>query len=89
MNTRLTLDKAGRIVIPKLLRDELHLGPGDALELDFEGEAITLRPVRGTTPLTKERGVWVFRTGQPLSTATTDDMLHRIRDERDIDNLGR
>ena len=89
MNTRLTLDKAGRIIIPKLLRDELHLGPGDTLELDFAGEAITLRPVRGTAPLTKERGVRVFRTGQPLSAATTDDMLHRIRDERDIDNLGR
>lgn len=89
MGTRLTLDKAGRIVIPKSVRDELQLGHGDALELEFVGEEITLRPVRGTVPLTKERGVWVFRTGQPLSVATTDEVLRRIRDERHVDNLGR
>jgi len=88
MNTRLTLDKAGRIVIPKPLREELRLGPGDALELEFAGEEITLRQVRGTAPLTKERGVWVFRSGQPLTAATTDEMLRRIRDERDRENLG-
>ena len=88
MNTRLTLDKAGRVVIPKPLREELHLGPGDSLELEFAGEEITLRPVRGTAPLTKERGVWVFRTGQPLTAAVTDEALRRIRDERDKGNLG-
>ena len=89
MNTRLTLDKAGRVVIPKRLREELHLGPGDALELEVAGEEITLRPVRGTAPLTKERGVWVFRTGQPLSAVSTDEMLRQVRSERDADNLGR
>jgi AbrB family looped-hinge helix DNA binding protein len=88
MNTRLKLDKAGRIVIPKALQDELRLEPGDALELKSAGETITLRPVRGTTPLTKERGVWVYRTGQPLSAAVTDETLRRIRDDRDRDNLG-
>ena len=88
MTTRLTLDKAGRIVIPKRLRDELRLGPGDALELECAGEQITLRPVRGTAPLTKERGVWVFRTGQPVSAAVTDEILCRIRAERDQENLG-
>jgi AbrB family looped-hinge helix DNA binding protein len=66
MNIRLTLDKAGRIVIPKPLREELRLEPGDDLEMESSGEEITLRPVRGTGPLTKEHGVWVFRTGQPM-----------------------
>jgi len=88
MNTRLTLDKAGRIVLPKPLRDALHLGPGDSLELEFAGEEITLRPVRGTAPLTKERGVWVFRVGQPLTAEVTDETLRRIRDERDRESLG-
>ncbi len=32
MNIRLTIDKAGRIVIPKALREELNLEPGDSLE---------------------------------------------------------
>jgi AbrB family looped-hinge helix DNA binding protein len=89
MNTRLVIDKAGRVVIPKPLRDELHLEPGDSLEAESSGEQITLRPVRGTGPLTKEHGVWVFHAGHPLSTSTTDDMLEKIREERDLVNLGK
>ena len=83
------MDKAGRVVLPKLLREELHLEPGDALELESGGEQITLRPVRGTGPLAKEHGVWVFRTGRPLPASATDELLQRIREERDMANLGK
>lgn len=89
MNTRLIIDKAGRVVIPKPLREELHLEPGDALEIDSAGEQIILRPVRGTGPLSKEHGVWVFHTGQPLPASATDEMLQQIRAERDRSNLGK
>ena len=85
----LTIDKAGRVVIPKPLREQLHLEPGDTLEVESAGEQITLRPIRGTGPLTKEHGVWVFHSGQPLDDSATDEMLRRIRDERDLANLGR
>jgi AbrB family looped-hinge helix DNA binding protein len=88
MNTRLVIDKAGRVVIPKPLREELHLEPGDALEMESAGEQITLRPARGTGPLTMEHGVWVFYAGQPLSASATDEMLRQIREERDQANLG-
>jgi AbrB family looped-hinge helix DNA binding protein len=94
MHVRLTIDKAGRIVIPKPLREELHLEPGDDLELESAGEEITLRPVRGTGPLTQEHGVWVFRThgkpgqaGQAMAASTTDEMLRQIRADRDLVNL--
>jgi AbrB family looped-hinge helix DNA binding protein len=89
MTARITLDKAGRVVIPKPLRDELNLGPGDALQLEAEGEKITLRPVRGAIPLRKERGIWVYRTGQTLSASTTNDVLRKVREERDQQNLGK
>ncbi|HTS48276.1 MAG TPA: AbrB/MazE/SpoVT family DNA-binding domain-containing protein [Bryobacteraceae bacterium] len=88
MSIRLTIDKAGRVVIPKPLREELHLEPGDALDLESAGEQITLRPVRGTGPLAKEHGVWVFHSGQPLRASATDEMLEQIRKERDLANLG-
>ena len=88
MYTRIIIDKAGRVVIPKPLREELRLEPGDALEIENAGEQITLRPVRGTGPLTKEHGVWVFHTGQPLPASVTDEMLQRIREERDLANFG-
>ncbi|PYT32451.1 MAG: hypothetical protein DMG57_01785 [Acidobacteria bacterium] len=83
MTTILTLDKAGRVVLPKPLRDELELAAGDTLELESRGEQIMLRPVRGSAPLQKERGIWVYRTGRPLTAATTDQTLRQIREERD------
>ena len=89
MNTHVIIDKAGRVVIPRPLRKELHLEPGDALEMESAGERITLRPVRGTGPLTKEHGVWVFHTGQALPASATDEMLQQIREERDLANLGK
>jgi AbrB family looped-hinge helix DNA binding protein len=89
MTTRLTIDRAGRVVIPKPVREELHLEPGDALEMESAGEQITLRLVRGTGPLCKEHGVWVFHSGQALPASATDDMLQHIRKERDLANLGK
>ena len=88
MSMRLTLDKGGRIVIPKMLREALQLEPGDMVELERAGDELTLRPVRGTGPLLKEQGVWVFRSGQPLATSTTDAVLEQLRTERDVANLG-
>jgi len=86
MTTKLTLDKAGRVVLPKPLRDELQLVAGDTLELESRGEQITLRPVRGGTPLQKGHGIWVYRTGRPLTAATTDQTLRQIREERNQEN---
>jgi AbrB family looped-hinge helix DNA binding protein len=87
MNTRLTIDGAGRVVLPKPVRDELDLGPGDFLELESAGDKITLRPLRAAAPLTKEQGVWVFRTGQPLAATVTEAVLQQVRNDRDKHNF--
>ena len=88
MNARLIIDKAGRVVIPKPVREALQLEPGDALELESGGEQITLRPARGVGPLRNEHGIWVLHTGEPLPASVTDDLLGQIREERDLANLG-
>ena len=88
MNTTVTLDNAGRVVIPKSLRDELQLEPGDTLELESEGESMTLRPVRSLSPLRKEHGVWVFRGNKRLPATATDEVLQDLRHERDRNNRG-
>ncbi len=85
----LVIDKAGRVVIPKTVREELQLEAGDSLEMERVGEQIILRPVRGAGPLMKEHGVWVFRAGQSVSASATDGMLQQIREERDLANLGK
>lgn len=82
VTTKLTIDKAGRVVIPKQLRDELHLAAGDRLQLESSGGAITLRPVQETAPLQKEHGFWVYRTGHPLKGLSIPDWIDRGREER-------
>ena len=82
MNTTVTLDSAGRVVIPKILRDELGLAPGDALALESDGERVTLRPVRPGSALRKEQGIWVFRSGRKISASETDHVLEDLREER-------
>jgi AbrB family looped-hinge helix DNA binding protein len=88
MNAKLTVDKAGRIVLPKPIREKLQLAPGDELELESMDDRITLRPLRGTAQLRKKRGVWVFHCGEPLSVATVEETIEQIRRERDDRNLG-
>lgn len=79
---QVTIDKAGRIVLPKPLRDHLRLNPGDTLELAVEGEQVKLSPRRIAPPLQKERGVWVFRTGEPLRAEEVRQTLTAVREQR-------
>jgi AbrB family looped-hinge helix DNA binding protein len=44
MATTLSIDKAGRIVIPKAIREKLHLEPGRTLLAEVVGDRIELSP---------------------------------------------
>ncbi len=89
MNTTLTVDKAGRVVLPKPVRDELQLQPGDSLELESSEDRIVLRPHRGGAGLHKKQGIWVFSTGEPISAEATDEILRQIRRERELSFIGK
>jgi AbrB family looped-hinge helix DNA binding protein len=88
MATKLTIDKLGRIVLPKPVREKLQLSAGDELELESLDDRITLRPLRGTAQLRKKHGVWVFHSGEPLSAATVQETIEQGRRERDDRSLG-
>jgi len=83
------MDKAGRIVLPKSVREELQLGPGDSLELESSEEQILLRPARGRGRIFKENGMWVFDSGELLTVEAVNKTIRRVREERDRRNLGR
>ena len=46
MNSSLTLDPAGRVVLPAAVRKALGVGPGSRLILSLEGQVVTLTPMR-------------------------------------------
>ena len=88
MSSKVTLDQAGRVVLPKALRYELRLSPGDTLDLTVQGEEVTLRPRRNLAPLQKKQGIWVFGTGKPMASDETEEALRNLRAQRDRQNAG-
>lgn len=82
MNATITVDRAGRVVLPKPVRDKLQLSAGDSLELESSEGQIILRPVRGTAQMRMRDGIWVFRTGQPISAASVNETIQQVRNER-------
>jgi AbrB family looped-hinge helix DNA binding protein len=80
MKNTVSVDKAGRVVLPKPLRDKLRLAAGDQLLIESEGERMTLRPVRPQATMKKEYGIWVYQ-GE-LSEASIPDLIERERENR-------
>jgi len=83
MVVKASIDKAGRLVLPKPLRDKLRLAPGDGVLLESEGEQITLRPDRPQATLKKKRGIWVYhgsRTDISLSELIDHEREKRSRE---------
>jgi len=88
MTTTLTLDKAGRVVLPKPVRDAMQLRAGDSLELERADDRIVLRPVRAFVGLRKKQGMWVFDVGEPVTVESVNNTLREIREERETNLLG-
>jgi len=89
MNTKLSLDRAGRVVLPKPVREQLQLEPGESLEMESFDDCIVLRPVRGNAGLHKKQGVWVFRGSEPVKASVVEDTLQSVREERNKILLGK
>lgn len=79
---RTTIDKAGRLVIPRALRDRIGLVGGGEVELELDGAAVRIQPVSGND-LKDVAGLLVIpTTGTPL----TGDL---VRELIDADRHGR
>lgn len=74
-----TLDKFGRVVIPKQVREDLGLSPGSVLKIEERAEEIVLKPVAESSPLVVKDGILVF-TGEVEGDLET--VLRRERNER-------
>jgi AbrB family looped-hinge helix DNA binding protein len=74
---RTTIDKAGRLVIPKSLRDRLGLHPGE-VELTADGAALRVEPVAGDALVAHGNWLTIPASGEPLS-------VEQVRDLRDAD----
>lgn len=73
------IDRAGRVVIPKEVRDRLSLAPDAQLELDTEGDSIRLTPVRPRSRSIVEVDGWPVIAPASGHTVTDAD-VQRWRD---------
>ena len=87
MKARVTIDKRGRVVLPKPLRDELGLRAGDALDAEISGDEFTLRPIRTRARMWKENGLSVFSFGDDPISVDVQEAIDQIREERDRANF--
>jgi AbrB family looped-hinge helix DNA binding protein len=79
MNTIITVDRAGRLVLPKAIRDRHGLEPGSELEITDAGSEIRLRPVAEASPLREVNGFLVY-TGR--FSGDQADPVHQDRAAR-------
>jgi AbrB family looped-hinge helix DNA binding protein len=73
-----TLDRFGRISIPKDVRDDMGLEPGAVLQIQKEGEKIILQPVHGEPKIVEKKGILVF-TGAAVGDVGAALHEHRKR----------
>ncbi len=88
MNAIAEIDKAGRIVVPKKLRDALHLVPGTRLRLHQQGETIVLQPETSHRGLAMKNGMPVYYTGRPIPPEAVD-WIRQGYDERAEELMGK
>jgi len=73
-----TIDKFGRVILPKPVRDGLDLEAGSVLVVEEIEEGIVLKPVREAPDIVDEDGVLVF-VGEPTGNigAATDSLRRK------------
>jgi AbrB family looped-hinge helix DNA binding protein len=80
---RVTIDKAGRVVVPKHLRDELGLTPEVVLEIDIvDGHIEISAPHEPADLVTGPHGPSIAATGTPLADKGVRDTLEAVRERR-------
>jgi AbrB family looped-hinge helix DNA binding protein len=82
---RTTIDKAGRIVVPKALRDAMGLEAGHEIELTFTDGRIEIDVPAIDVRLERRDGLLVAVPTQPVPVLTAEmvrAVIEELRDER-------
>jgi len=75
----LRIDKAGRVILPKPVRDRLGLREGTALEMQETQDGVILKAVENRPAMTRRDGLWIYTGELPAGF----DTVQAIRDDRE------
>jgi len=85
MRATVEMDKSGRLVVPKKMREALHVQAGALFEVEERDEGIYLRPLH-REPLLVRRGGLLVMAGGPSAGYATRDLVGEDREDR-LDTL--
>jgi AbrB family looped-hinge helix DNA binding protein len=79
---RTTIDKAGRLVIPRQLRERVGLAEGGEVDVELLGGSIRIEPVSGSE-LSEIGGLlFIPATGEPLDEGAVRELIDADRHDR-------
>jgi AbrB family looped-hinge helix DNA binding protein len=83
---KITIDRAGRVVVPKPMREQLGLTPGQEIEIRVrDGKILEIEP--SSVPMHVERRgrVAVIVPDEPVPVMTADEVREVMERQRDPD----
>ncbi|MHC1765197.1 MAG: AbrB/MazE/SpoVT family DNA-binding domain-containing protein [Verrucomicrobiia bacterium] len=83
------IDQAGRVVLPKGVRRELAIKPGEMLRVSVHGASVTLTPDRDARGLVRKGMALVFSVGggEVLSNETVGRIGDELREGRQAESV--
>ena len=83
MNHTIQMDRSGRLVLPKALRERFRLESGDKISVEVKGDTIELRPRKQAHSLKRVNGVLVFSSetfpaDRDFVTEDREDRIHEL-----------
>ncbi len=82
-----SIDSAGRIVLPKAVREKAHLTPGTRLSVTFVDGHIEIEPEAMDIQVVQRGKLFVAEPvseTEPLTAAVVQQVINSVRDERGI-----
>jgi AbrB family looped-hinge helix DNA binding protein len=77
-----SLDKAGRLVVPKAIREALQLRVGESLKIEQRDEEIVIRRDNPVPGLIRVHGLLVYDSGGPPSSIDIVGLINEDRERR-------
>lgn len=83
INVLVPIDRAGRIVLPKGVRQELGIQSGDVFKVSVLGNVVTLMPEKARSGFVRKGKALVFsaQNGTVLDQATVNSLIEASREE--------
>ena len=79
----LVIDKLGRVVIPKKVREHLHLHAGSRMRLREQADGVYLEALREDPELEERGGVLIIAKDGKQHPLTADEVANGLVRERD------